>query len=41
VNKNRMMTPAKIAFLKEEQVNLIKVHYMHVWKYHNGTPSYN
>jgi hypothetical protein len=22
-------------------VNLIKVHYMHTWKYHNETPSYN
>jgi hypothetical protein len=21
--------------------NLIKVHYMHVWKYHNETPLYN
>jgi hypothetical protein len=24
-----------------EEVNLIKVHYMHVWKYHNGTLLYN
>jgi expansin (peptidoglycan-binding protein) len=23
------------------RVNLIKVHYMYVWKYHNGTPLYN
>jgi hypothetical protein len=22
-------------------VNLIKVHYKHVWKYHNETPLYN
>jgi hypothetical protein len=24
-----------------EGVNLIKVHYMHAWKYHNETPLYN
>jgi hypothetical protein len=21
-----------------EEVNMVKVHYMHVWKYHNETP---
>jgi hypothetical protein len=26
---------------EDEGVNMIKVHYMHVWKYHNKTSLYN
>jgi hypothetical protein len=26
---------------KRELIDLIKVHYIHIWKYHNETPLYN
>jgi hypothetical protein len=47
--ENRKMKPNKM-FLKSggrgdkkiiEVVNMIKVHYVHVWKYHSETPLYN
>jgi hypothetical protein len=47
--ENRKMTPIKVAFKREEKeirksrrrVNAIKVHHMHVWKYHSETLLHN
>jgi hypothetical protein len=46
--ENRIMKPVKNfqrrgkGIKKSNRVvNSIKVHYMHVWKYHNETPLYN
>jgi predicted DNA-binding antitoxin AbrB/MazE fold protein len=45
--ENGIMKPFKIVFKKREEAirkrieGLIKVHYMHEWKYHNETPLYN
>jgi predicted DNA-binding antitoxin AbrB/MazE fold protein len=43
--ENGIMKPVKIVFKRGkgmirviEGVNLIKVHYVQVWKYHNETP---
>jgi hypothetical protein len=51
MNKNRIKKTTKIVLKtgkREERnkksnqgVNLIKIHYMHGWKYHNKNPLYN
>jgi hypothetical protein len=46
--ENRIMKPIQNCFKvrkgdkkKKQRVNLIKAHYMHVWKYHNEPPLYS
>jgi hypothetical protein len=34
-------SPTKEKKRVTEGMNMIKVHYIHVWKYHNKTPLYN
>jgi hypothetical protein len=45
--ENRTMKPIKVDFKREVRKSVkgveffIKIHYMHVWIYHNKTPLYN